>query len=106
QTKGWMDSAGIKAIELAKRIEQEGFKRINYTDISRDGTLRGPDVPVLEELVKNTKLSVVASGGIATLTDIKNLREYEKDGLIGVILGKALYEGEIDLTKAVKVASK
>ncbi|MFH1995788.1 MAG: 1-(5-phosphoribosyl)-5-[(5-phosphoribosylamino)methylideneamino]imidazole-4-carboxamide isomerase [Candidatus Omnitrophota bacterium] len=106
QTKGWVNDSGVKASDLVKRLQAEGIERVNYTDVTRDGTLKGPDLKRLEEILKVAKISVVASGGISTLTDLKSLKELEKDGLIGAILGKSLYEGHIDLEKAVKIMKR
>jgi len=104
-TKGWVFKTKVSAIDLAKKIEVLGIKRINYTDISRDGTLEGPNLKSLQRLLKSTKIDIVASGGISTIDDIKNLKTLEKDGLVGVIIGKALYENTINLTEAIRVCS-
>ncbi len=106
RTKGWVFATKIKAIDLANKVEKLGIKRINYTDISKDGTLEGPNIKSLKELIKATKLDIVASGGISTIEDVKNLKPLEKDGLIGIIIGKALYENTIDLKEAIKVCSQ
>lgn len=104
-TKGWLFKTKATAIELAKRVQALGFKTINYTDISRDGTLKGPNLNSLKELLKATKIDVIASGGISSIEDIKNLKELEKDGLKGVIIGKALYENKIDLKEAIEICA-
>jgi len=104
QTKGWIDNMGIRAIDLAKTLKTVGFDRINYTDVARDGTMKGPNVSELKDFLKIAQMQVVAAGGVTTIGDIKNMKELEKDGLIGVIIGKALYEGRIDLSIALKIA--
>lgn len=105
-TKGWAFVTKVKAIDLAKKVEEIGIKRINYTDISKDGTLEGPNIKSLRELLKATNVEVVASGGVSTIDDVKALRALEKDGLIGIIIGKALYENTIDLKEAMKICSQ
>jgi phosphoribosylformimino-5-aminoimidazole carboxamide ribotide isomerase len=104
-TKGWLFKTDIRAIDLAKSIETAGIKTIIYTDISKDGTLAGPNLTSLKDLLQATKLSVIASGGVSKIDDIINLKALEKDGLTGVIIGKALYEKTIDLTEAIKICS-
>lgn len=106
RTKGWVFSTNIKAIALAKKVESLGIRRINYTDISKDGTLEGPNIKSLQELLKAVKIEVVAAGGISTIDDVKNLKPLEKDGLRGIIIGKALYENTIDLKEAVRICSQ
>lgn len=105
-TKGWVFVTKVKAIDLARKVEALGIKRINYTDISKDGTLQGPNIKSLKEILKATDIEIVASGGIATMDDVRELKALEKDGLAGVIIGKALYENTIDLKEALKVCSQ
>lgn len=106
RTKGWLFATKIKAVELAKKMESLGIKRINYTDISKDGTLEGPNIKSLQELLKATKIDVVAAGGISTIDDVNRLKPLEKDGLVGIVIGKALYENTIDLKEAIMVCSQ
>jgi len=102
-TKGWMFKTKTSAIELAKEIERAGIKTVNYTDIARDGMMTGPNISGIKELLGATKLEVIASGGVSTIDDIRRLKELESDGLAGVIIGKALYEGRIDLKEAIDI---
>lgn len=102
-TKGWVLKTRVKAIDLAKKIEGAGIGTINYTDILRDGMLEGPNIVSLKELIAATGLSIVASGGISKIDDIKRLQALKEPRLTGVIIGKALYENRIDLGEAVKV---
>jgi len=102
-TKGWVFNTKIRAIDLAVSMEKSGVKRINYTDISRDGMLEGPNLKSLEELLDSVGMHVVASGGISTFEDLQHLKALEQKGLTGVIIGKALYEGTIDLGEAVNI---
>lgn len=103
-TKGWQNESGaIGVADFAKQLKSIGFKRLIYTDISKDGTLTGPDIKGLECLLNEAKLNIIASGGISSLEDIEALKRLEKMGLEGIIVGKALYEGRIDLAQAIKL---
>jgi len=99
--KGWQDTLALDTFSLIKRLKKIGFKEIIYTDILRDGTLKGPNFKRIKEILKQ-KMKVIVSGGISSLEDIQKLKPLEKYGLKGVILGKALYEGKIDLSEAIK----
>lgn len=104
-TDGWIKKAhSITAIEFAKELEKIGFSEVIYTDISKDGTLKGPDIKGIKALLKETGLKVIGSGGISNLDDLAKLKVLEKAGLIGIIVGKALYEGRFTLTQAIKIA--
>ena len=103
-TRGWRQKAKLlNSSDLAKRLKDIGFDKIIYTDISRDGTLKGPNKNGIKKILKETGLKVIASGGISSLEDIRNLRRLEKNGLLGVIVGKALYEGKFTLAEALKI---
>jgi len=84
-------------------MEKLGARTIIYTDISRDGMLSGPNFKAIEEMVKAVDMEVVASGGVSKLEDIKILKEI---GVSGIIIGKALYTGDIDLGQALAVAER
>lgn len=99
--KGWEEVSAIDAGELAKRVETVGIAGIIYTDIARDGMLTGPNIPALEEIVRTVKIPVIASGGIATIDDIRNLLSIKN--LWGAITGKAIYSGSLDLKEAIKL---
>lgn len=103
--RGWTAVSNIKATDLAKKVQFYGIKEIIYTDISRDGTLLGPNLDGIKSVLESVNISVIASGGIASLEDIKKLKELESQGLKGVIVGKALYEGLINLAVAIKICS-
>lgn len=105
-SKGWLHKTKISAINLAGQAENLGITTINYTDITRDGMLRGPNIRSLKELLKSTHLDVVAAGGISSIGDVKALKALESDGLKGMIIGKALYEGKVDLGEAVRICSQ
>lgn len=101
--EGWAKTSDFTAIGFAKKMEDLGAKTIIYTDISRDGMLQGPNVKAMEDMVKSVKIDVIASGGVRNIEDIRNLKEV---GVSGVIVGKALYTGDLDLKQAIEVGSK
>lgn len=100
---GWSDSGEIDAKELAARMGDYGISTIIYTDISRDGMLNGIDAAQVAEIAKSAGVDVIASGGVTSLDDIENLKKYEDAGIVGAIIGKALYEGTIDLVDALRL---
>lgn len=102
--EGWGVTGGIQAEELAKRMAAVGVARIIYTDISRDGTLSGVNVPSTCSLAKAAGIPVIASGGVSGLADIAAVKEAEAAGVEGVIVGKAIYTGKLSLAEALKVA--
>ena len=102
--KGWREISESGAIDYIKKLEAAGAKRIIYTDVSRDGMMAGPNLEALKSILRLTSLRVTASGGISSIEDIKVLKGLEKDGLQAVIVGKALYEGKIDLKEAINAS--
>jgi len=103
RVQGWLLDAKISVKDFVKRLEDNGIKTINYTDILKDGMLEGPNIDGLREVLNSTKMDVVASGGVTTLDDIKKLKALGKRNLTGVIIGKALYENAIDLHEAMRI---
>ena len=101
--EGWQNVLSIDALDFAAEMERLGARRIIYTDIKRDGTLKGPNITNIEKMVKNVNIPLICSGGIASLDNIKKLMEFEIKGLEGVILGKALYKGTILLEEALRL---
>lgn len=99
--EGWAKTSEFTAIGFAKKMEELGAKIIIYTDISRDGMLKGPNLKAMEDMVKAVGIEVIASGGVTNLQDIKNLKEI---GVAGAIVGKALYTGDVDLKEAIAAA--
>lgn len=99
--KGWVETSNQSAIELGKRLASMGVSEIIYTDISRDGMLVGPNFGAIQNMANETRLKIIASGGVATLKDIRRLLEFETIGISGVIIGKALYEKRFTLEEAV-----
>jgi phosphoribosylformimino-5-aminoimidazole carboxamide ribotide isomerase len=100
--KGWVEITEYDAIEFAKRMVGMGAAGIIYTDISRDGMLSGPNIDAMKKMVQSVDIPVIASGGVSNINDIRNLMRI--DDLWGVITGKALYSGSLDLKQAIEVA--
>lgn len=100
-TDGWEKSGDISAVELAKKLGTFGLETIIYTDISRDGTLSGVNVTETAHLARASGIKVIASGGVKSISDIEELKKRECDGIIGVIVGKSIYEGTLSLTEAI-----
>jgi len=102
--QGWTDTSAVEAIELAQQMSTLGVSRIVYTDIGRDGMLSGINAEASAKLARASGLRVIASGGVASLDDIRLARGYEQDGVEGVIIGMALYRGLVRLPEALTVA--
>ena len=100
--KGWKESTDIDDVDFAKQWKKKGIKRVVFTDISRDGMLTGPNIDHLRDFVTRSRLKVIASGGISSMSDLNNLKSLEADGVDQVIVGKAIYEGKIDLKEAIR----
>ena len=98
---GWQDKIGIKLIDAIQEFLEMGFTEFLLTNVSRDGTLAGPDLEFLEQACNLDKTNVIASGGISNVDDIKDVKE---KNAFGVILGKALYENKISIEEAKKIA--
>ncbi len=94
-TEGWVETSEVTSLELAKKFEDCGTAAIIYTDISRDGTLSGTDLEGTKNLAQNLKIPVIASGGIGNLEDVLKVKELEQFGVIGAIVGRALYDKKI-----------
>lgn len=103
--KGWKENTSMEAVELAQRCEQDGAARIIYTDISRDGTSHGVNLGETLKIADRVKIPVIASGGVASLDDIRKLLSLEKNGVEGVILGRALYSGAVAFSAALALGS-
>ncbi len=101
--EGWLDKSDLNYIDLAKQMEQIGVKTIIFTDINQDGTLAGPNLKQLDDLVNNVSCDIIASGGVSNLKDIINLSSLN---IFGAITGKAIYTGNLDLEKAIEIAHK
>ncbi len=97
---GWQDKTGIKLIDSIKEFLDMGFTEFLLTNVSRDGTMEGPELEFLEQACRLTNANVIASGGISNVNDVKNVKE---KNAFGVILGKALYENKISIEEAKKI---
>jgi len=100
-TSGWTKTTTVSAVGLARTAVASGVATLIATDTARDGTLTGPNLPMVKELLSHVKASVIASGGIGSLKDLLVLKALEPQGLTGAIIGKALYEGTIELREAI-----
>ena len=103
--EGWIETTGIDAVELAKRCEDGGAASIIYTDIARDGTSAGINVSETLKVARAVRIPVIASGGVSNLDDIRALLPFEKDGIEGVIVGRALYAGKFSFGEAQAVVA-
>lgn len=99
---GWSKLSNHDVIDMAQHFERDGVDAIIYTDISRDGMLTGVNVDSTLALARSIRVPVIASGGLRGIEDLATLADSDEDNLVGVIIGRALYEGDIDLTEALK----
>lgn len=104
--EGWTQSAHIKASDLAARFVSARPVAFIYTDIARDGMMLGPNIEATRGFARHTSSPVILSGGVSTLSDVKEILPLEKDGVIGIIIGRALYEGTIDLNEAIELTER
>ncbi|WP_018863184.1 MULTISPECIES: 1-(5-phosphoribosyl)-5-[(5-phosphoribosylamino)methylideneamino]imidazole-4-carboxamide isomerase [Thioalkalivibrio] len=102
---GWSKLSHHDVIDLAQHFEADGVVAFVYTDIARDGMMKGPNVEATARLASNVRVPVIASGGISSLDDLRKLAENEEEGITGAIVGRALYEGAFTLEEARKAAS-
>ncbi|TWT14927.1 1-(5-phosphoribosyl)-5-[(5-phosphoribosylamino)methylideneamino]imidazole-4-carboxamide isomerase [Reyranella sp. CPCC 100927] len=100
---GWTRQSTVKALDLALKFEDAGVAAIIYTDINRDGAMGGVNVDQTVTLALHLTTPVIASGGVATLDDLRELKQHESAGIVGVVAGRALYDGRMGLTDALKV---
>lgn len=99
--KGWVEESDISALELALKVQQMGASRIIYTDISRDGTLTGPNLTGLRLMAETVDIKIIASGGVSSIEDIQDIINIGKNNIEAVIVGKALYSGNFSLEDAI-----
>jgi len=102
---GWAKVSEFSLIDMAKRFEDDGVASIIYTDISKDGMMQGVNVESTVELAKAITIPVIASGGVTNIEDIRKLCEVQSVGIEGVVIGRALYEGTLDLVEAEALAA-
>jgi phosphoribosylformimino-5-aminoimidazole carboxamide ribotide isomerase len=103
-TDGWSKLTGHDVLDLAKRFQDYGVEAVIYTDIGRDGMMTGVNVEATVRLAQALSIPVIASGGLASLEDVKRLRAVEQEGITGAIAGRAIYEGQLDFAAAQKLA--
>jgi phosphoribosylformimino-5-aminoimidazole carboxamide ribotide isomerase len=104
-TEGWTETTGVTAVDLARQFEDCGVAAVNFTDINRDGMRTGPNIEATRMLAEAVQIPVVASGGVSTINDIKALAAVQDAGITGVIVGRALYDGSLDLAEAMAAAA-
>lgn len=104
--EGWSKMTGHDVLDLAKKFQDYGVEAIIHTDIGRDGMMGGLNVDATVALARELAVPVIASGGISSLEDVRNLCDYETEGIVGAITGRALYEGSLDLGAAQKLADE
>jgi len=102
-THGWQETSALDTLTVAQRMKALGVQRVVYTDIARDGTLTGVNLTATVALARASGLAVIASGGVASLDDIRALSGHQADGVEGVIVGQALYTGAVGLREAIVV---
>ena len=103
-THGWAEVSDVSIADMARRFEDAGVASILFTDVGRDGLLKGCNIEATVDLARTTRLPVIASGGVKGLDDIRMLKIHEADGIEGVITGRALYDGRLDLGAAIAIA--
>ena len=103
-TKGWAEVSDVPVIDLARRFEDAGVAALLFTDVGRDGLLKGANIEATVDLARAARIPVIASGGVKGIADIRVLALHARDGVEGVITGRALYDGRLDLAAALEVA--
>ncbi|SDA22072.1 1-(5-phosphoribosyl)-5-[(5-phosphoribosylamino)methylideneamino]imidazole-4-carboxamide isomerase [Sphingomonas sp. NFR15] len=103
-TKGWADVSTVTVTDMARRFEDAGVAALLFTDVGRDGLLKGCNVEATVDLARAVRIPVIASGGVAGIDEIHVLARHARDGVEGVITGRALYDGRLDLAEALAVA--
>lgn len=104
-TEGWTETTDVLAVDLARQFEDFGVAAINFTDINRDGMRTGPNIDATRALAEAVNIPVVASGGVSCLDDVKALAQVQSAGITGVIIGRALYDGNLSLPEAIAAAA-
>ncbi len=104
--QGWTENTETSAVDFAKQLDSQAVSAIIFTDISRDGMLTGPNIESTVQLAEAVSIPVIASGGVSCMKDLKRLIEVESSGIQGVIIGRALYTGDIDLKECIELTTK
>ncbi|MBI3596610.1 MAG: 1-(5-phosphoribosyl)-5-[(5-phosphoribosylamino)methylideneamino]imidazole-4-carboxamide isomerase [Nitrospirae bacterium] len=102
--QGWTQATGESVIDFAERLNGLGILYIIFTDVQRDGMLKGPNLDAIRELARSVEIPIIASGGISSLEDVRSLLSLESSGVAGVIVGKALYTGDVKLSEALSLS--
>ena len=102
--EGWVEKSTLNALEYGKAMHKLGVKTAVYTDISKDGLMQGPNLEAIDKMARLSKLEIIASGGVSSIENIRALRSMGKLGVSGAIIGKALYESQINLPEAIAAA--
>ena len=105
-TEGWAEKSDMLVVDLARRFEDAGVASILFTDVGRDGMLTGCNIEATVDLARRVDMPVIASGGVKGIDDIHLLSLHAKDGIEGVITGRAIYDGRLDLATAIKMAGR
>ena len=105
-TEGWAEVSDVPVVDLARRFEDAGVASLLFTDIGRDGLLKGVNIEAAVDLARRVDIPVIASGGVKGLDDIRLLALHSVDGIEGVITGRAIYEGKLDLATAIQMAGR
>ena len=104
--QGWTEDTALEAVDFARQLDSTAVAAIIFTDISRDGMLSGPNIEATAGLARSVTIPVIASGGVSNISDIRRLIEAEHFGITGVITGRALYTGDLDLKECLTLAEK
>ena len=105
-TEGWEKESSVKIDSMLKTYEDSGVSTIIYTDINRDGVMKGINITELSEILKTTNLKVIVSGGVSSINDLKEIKKINNENLIGVICGKAIYEKKFEVDEAIRILEK
>ena len=105
-TEGWAETSDMPVIDLARRFEDAGVASLLFTDVGRDGMLKGCNIEATVDLARRVDLPVIASGGVKGIDDIHMLKLHADDGIEGVITGRAIFEGRLDLATAIAMAAR
>jgi len=105
-TQGWAETSEVSVLDMARRFEDAGVAALLFTDVGRDGLLKGCNVDATVDLARSTDIPVIASGGVKGIGDIHALNIHAESGIEGVITGRALYDGTLDLATAIALASR
>lgn len=103
--RGWTETSAVKAVDFARGLDSSAVEAIIFTDISRDGMLSGPNIDSTAELARSVSIPVIASGGISSLQDIRNLIAVPPPGIFGAVIGRALYTGDVDLQDCLRLTN-